>query len=106
MDLILAIITGVLAFILILLGKRIKIGFFQRLHSRELQMGSKLMAAFLVGFIVFTILTDKIANPGQKIPLIIVSLLLIWANLFLQVGQDATPGAENQDPRHSPKNGA
>jgi len=96
MALILAIIAAVLVLIIILAAKHINIGFIHRLHDQGLQAGSKLMAAFLAGFIVFTIFTDKIPNPGQKIPIIIVSLLLAWANLFVQIGQDKEQEGEKQ----------
>ena len=94
MDIILAIIVAVVVLILIMVGKRLNIGFLHWLYSRDLQLGSKLMVAFLAGFIVFTIFTDKMPQPGQKIPLIIISLLLAWANLFLHIGVDKEPHGE------------
>jgi len=67
-----------------------------KLNRPDIQMGSKLMAAFLAGFIVFTLFTDKMPNPIQKIPVVIVSVLLIWANLFLHIGQHEI--SENENP--------
>jgi len=62
---------------------------FQWLRQRwEHQLGSRIMVALLTGIIVHTIITDRVPNPAQKIPLVIVCLLLIWANLFLNLTKD------------------
>jgi hypothetical protein len=55
------------------------------------------MVAFLAGFIVFILFTGKVPHPGQKIPIIIAALLLIWANLFLNVGRSEEPQGNDED---------
>ncbi len=49
---------------------------------------SKLMAAFLAGFIVFILLNDNVPKTEQQISAILASLLLIYANLFLGNKED------------------
>ncbi len=78
-----AIISGVLGFILALAfvfaaEYRLDLAFF-----REQRLISKLMASFFTGFIMFVLFTDKIPKMTQRASLIVVSLLLIYANLFL-----------------------
>jgi len=68
-----------------------------RLQMPETQLGSKLMVAFLAGFIFFILLTDKMPQPWQKVPVIVVSLLLIWANLFLPVGKREEDEEKNEE---------
>jgi hypothetical protein len=83
MGFILAIIVMVLVLVLEILGPRLNLSFMRWMRQREHQFGSKLLAAFLCGFIVFTLFSDKMPHEWQKVPVIIVCLLLIWANLFL-----------------------
>lgn len=90
LDLILALIVGVIVFVLSLLKMDLKVAVLRRLNSGEIQVGSKLVVAFLAGFIVYVIFTGQMTNVGQKIALTTVSLLLIWANLFLHPGSDST----------------
>jgi hypothetical protein len=82
------VILGIIIFVLILLVEIFTRPIFNRwgLRLSEHQLGSKLMVAFLLGFIVFILFTDKVPQAAQKIPIIIAALLLIWANLFLKVG--------------------
>ncbi|MCX6583418.1 MAG: hypothetical protein NT166_24850 [Candidatus Aminicenantes bacterium] len=49
---------------------------------------SKLMAAFLAGFITFILLIDNIPGTGQRGSAILAALLLIYANLFLGKKED------------------
>jgi hypothetical protein len=83
MGLILAIIATVSVLALEIVGPRLNWSFMRWMRQREHQFGSKLLAAFLCGFIVFTLFSAKMPNAWQKVPVIIVCLLLIWANLFL-----------------------
>jgi drug/metabolite transporter (DMT)-like permease len=83
MAVILGIITVIAVLVLELLAMRMEIAFMRWIKKYELQFGSQLMAAFLSGFIVFVLFTGRMPNPWQKIPVILVSALLIWANLFL-----------------------
>jgi hypothetical protein len=82
-DMIVGILVFIVFFVLEILAMKLDISFLKWMHSKDHQVGAKLMAAFLVGFIVFIIFTDKMTGVGQKISVIIVALLLIWANLFL-----------------------
>ncbi|UCH95851.1 MAG: hypothetical protein JSV88_03135 [Candidatus Aminicenantes bacterium] len=97
MDIILAIIGGVLIFLVIQLRIHFDLAFLRWLHKVEHQLGSKLMVAFLGSFIVFILLTDKVPQPGQKIPIIIAALLLIWANLFLKVGRSEESDGDKEE---------
>jgi hypothetical protein len=96
MDIILAIIGAVLLFLVIQLSDKFTFAFHRWFHKDEHQLGSKLMVAFLAGFIVFILFTDKVPQPGQKIPIIITALLLIWANLFLKVGRSEEPEGDGK----------
>lgn len=49
---------------------------------------SKLMAAFLAGFIVFILLNDNVPRVEQRITAVIAALLLIYANLSLGKQED------------------
>lgn len=82
------VILGIIVFVVVLLVEIFPIPVFNRwgLRLSRHQLGSKLMVAFLAGFIFFVLFTGKLLQAGQKIPIIITALLLIWANLFLKVG--------------------
>lgn len=93
------VILGIIIFVVVLL---LEISLTQILNRWGLrlaqhQFGSKLMVAFLAGFIVFILFTGKVPQPGQKIPIIIAVLLLIWANLFLNVGRSEEPRGDDED---------
>ena len=79
MDIILAIVTFVLVLAFESLGGVLFNFAFFRWHS----FVSKLVTAFLAGFIVFVIFTERIPMVQQRVAVIIVSLLLVYANLFL-----------------------
>ncbi|MCP5106157.1 MAG: hypothetical protein GY950_22415 [bacterium] len=57
--------------------------FFKIVFFRSQRFISKLVSAFLCGFIVFSLFTGNIPRLEQRFSIIIVSLLLIYANLFL-----------------------
>lgn len=82
-DMILGLIGFIVVLVLELLMHKMNIPFMNWLKNREQQMGSKIVAAFLIGFVLFTLFTDKMPQPGQKIPVAVIALLLLWANLFL-----------------------
>ncbi len=82
-DMILGLIGFIVVLALELLVNKMNIPFMNWLKNREQQMGSKIVAAFLIGFVLFTLFTDRMPQAGQKIPVAIIALLLLWANLFL-----------------------
>lgn len=92
------VILGIIIFVVVLLVEIFPTPILNRwgLRLSEHQLGSKLMVAFLAGFIVFILFTDKVPQPGQKIPIIITALLLIWANLFLKVGRSEGPEGDDE----------
>jgi hypothetical protein len=49
---------------------------------------SKLMVAFLAGFICFIVLNNHVPRTGQRISAVIAALLLVYANLFLGKKED------------------
>jgi hypothetical protein len=93
------VILGIIIFVVVLLVEIFPIPILNRwgLRLSRHQLGSKLMVAFLAGFIVFALFTGKIPQPAQKIPIIIAALLLIWANLFLNVGTSEEPRGDDED---------
>lgn len=91
-----AIILGILGFILasaVVFAAEYK---FQMVFFREHRLVSKLMATLLTGFIFFVLFTDKIPKVTQRVSLIIVSLLLIYANLFLGKKDEDAEGEEKE----------
>ena len=90
------IILGVLGFILALAFIFVTEYRFDLVFFREHRLISKLMAAFLTGFIFFVLFTDKIPKVTQRVSLIIVSLLLIFANLFLGKKEEDPEGEEKE----------
>ena len=93
------VILGIIIFVVVLLMETLPTPILKRWshHLAQHQFGSKLMVAFLAGFIVFILFTGKVPHPGQKIPIIIAALLLIWANLFLNVGGSEEPRGNNDE---------
>jgi hypothetical protein len=93
------VILGIIIFVVVLLLEIFPTPILNRwgLRLAQYQFGSKLMVAFLAGFIVFVLFTDRIPQPGQKIPIIIAALLLIWANLFLNVGGSEEPRGDDEE---------
>lgn len=79
MDIILTIVVFVLALAFEYLANRLfHLEFFSS-HG----FISKLMAAFLAGFIVFILLNDNVPRVEQRITAVIAAILLIYADLFL-----------------------
>jgi len=89
MDIIAGLIVFIAVGILEFIAWKINPPFLKWLHKKEHLLGSKIMVGFLSGFVVFILLTDRMPSPGQKIPVIIVALVLIWANLFLVKKEDS-----------------
>jgi hypothetical protein len=84
MDSILAILTFLLVLTLEIAGVYVDLPFTRKLRLREIPMISKIMTAFLAGFIVFALFTDRIPMVQPRVSLIITCLSLIFANLFLR----------------------
>jgi uncharacterized membrane protein YhaH (DUF805 family) len=88
------VILGIIIFVVVLLMEILPTPIIKRWGH---QFGSKLMVAFLAGFIVFILFTGRVPQPAQKIPIIIAALLLIWANLFLDVGSSEESRGDNEE---------
>ena len=87
-----AIILGIIGFILALAAVLLAEYRFDLAFFREHRLISKLVASFLTGFIFFVLFTDKIPMQAQRVSLIFVSLLLIFANLFLGKKEEEDEG--------------
>lgn len=85
MDVILAVLVVLAVLALEIVGTHIDLAFIRKLRLKENTFISKLVVAFLVGFIVFILFTDGIPLVQQRVTVIIVCLLLIYANLFLAI---------------------
>ncbi|MCP4219700.1 MAG: hypothetical protein GY765_34020 [bacterium] len=83
MDTILGISVAVACFALLMVSPKLEIKFLESLQLESLTFFAKLIASFLVGFIVFVSITGRVDHIGQRITLIAVSALLIFANIFL-----------------------
>lgn len=93
MDVILGIIVIVLVLVLDFAGYHFELKSIRWLRRHIHPFMSRLLVAVLAGFIVFVLITDRITRGEQKIAVILVSSLLIWANLFLG------PKDESQTPQ-------
>lgn len=83
-----AIIFSLLAFILAVVFLLYAERLFGIVNFRELRLITLLMASFFTGLIIFTLFTAEIWLMEQRVTLIIVSLLMIYANLFLSKKKD------------------
>lgn len=84
MDIIAGVVVAVLFIVLSFIYKKIKVR-------------KKIATASMSGFIAFIIFTGKVASLGQKISIIVVTLLLIYAvNLKIrdEDGELRTPGED------------
>lgn len=86
MDAILAILTFLFVLSVEIAAGHRGTALARNLQLKELPMITKLVVAFLAAFMVFALLTDRIPFEQQRITLVIVCLLLIYANLFLRKG--------------------
>ncbi len=77
------VILGFAAFILVLVFESLADYLFDFVFFRSHRFISKLMVAFLVGFIVFILFTPGVPRVGQRVTVVLVCILLIYANLFL-----------------------
>lgn len=77
------VILGIAAFILVLAFESLADYLFDLVFFRSHRFMSKLMVAFLVGFIVFILVTPNVPGMEQRMTVMIVCILLIYANLFL-----------------------
>jgi hypothetical protein len=77
------VILAIVVFILALAFESLADYLFGLVFFRSHRFSSKLMVAFLVGFIVFILVTPNVPGVEQRVTVVIVCILLIYANLFL-----------------------
>lgn len=77
------IILGIAAFILVLAFESLADYLFDLVFFRSHRFISKLMVAFLGGLIVFILVTPGVPGVEQRVTVVMVCILLIYANLFL-----------------------
>lgn len=96
LDLLLGLIVFLIVYILLFLSRKFDIPFLSKKNKMESGditegeektevSGSNFLFAFLCGFIVFIIFTDRMPAAWQKIPVIAVAVVLGWANRFLNI---------------------
>lgn len=83
-----AIIIPIVAFLLVLAFVSLAYRLFHLQIFKFLGYIPKFAIAFLAGFIVFILFYSGDLKTGQRISVIIASLLLIYANLFLRSQYD------------------
>ena len=72
--------------------------------SKKINVHKKVSTALLSGFIVFVILTKKIPLAGQKIGIIIVSIILIYAvNLQIKKEEQNEPSPSENEKKELPE---
>jgi hypothetical protein len=96
MDVILAVLVVLAVLALDIVGTRMELAFIRKLRLKENTFISKLVVAFLAGFIVFVLFTDSIPLVQQRVTVIIVCLLLIYANLFLATKKGEIEGKDKE----------
>lgn len=79
MAIIFSLLACLLALVFLLYAERI----FGIVYFRDHRPVTLLMSSFFAGLIIFALFTGSIQLIGQRVTLIIVSLLMIYANLFL-----------------------
>lgn len=88
MALIFGLIVALAVAFYIFVGPRIGINIPEWLKPGEHQSASRLVVAFLSGFIFFIAFTDRVPNIEQRLAVIVFSGLLIYANLFLDIRKE------------------
>ncbi len=88
MDVILAVLVVLAVLALEIVGTHMDLASIRKLRLKENTFISKLVVAFLAGFIVFVLFTDSIPLVQQRLTVIVVCLLLIYANLFLVIKKE------------------
>jgi xanthine/uracil/vitamin C permease (AzgA family) len=83
MDIIIGIVLIILLLVLEIVGAHLDLKATRWLRRKGHPFTSKLLVAVLTGFMVFVLITDRISRGEQKAAIILVSALLIWANLYL-----------------------
>ena len=96
MDIVLTVLVVLAVLALEIVGTHIDLAFIRKLRLKENNFISKLVVAFLAGFIVFVLFTDSIPLAQQRVTIIFVSLLLIYANLFLAMKKEEIEGKEKE----------
>jgi hypothetical protein len=84
MAIIFSLLGFILAAVFLLYAERL----FGIVYFRDHRLITLLMASFFTGLIIFTLFTGNIRLMEQRVTLIIVSLLMIYANLFLSKKRD------------------
>lgn len=77
------VILGIVAFILVLAVEGLAEHLFDFVFFRSHRFITKLMVAFLMGFIVFILVSPGVSRVEQRVTVVMVCILLIYANLFL-----------------------
>ena len=79
MEFTIAVISALLSLVFLLFVKKFNFTLAQKIQDKSLPFTTKLLFAFLIGFIFFILLTPRISSILQKIIIITVSLILIYA---------------------------
>ncbi len=88
MDIIVAVIVIVAVLALEIAGAYFDLAFLRWLRLKEHHSASRVMVAFLCGFAVFMLISSKVPRFEQRIAVVIVCILLIYANLFLTLKRE------------------
>jgi len=98
MDVILAGLVVLAVLALEIVAIHIDLAFMRKLRMKEKENTfiSKVVVAFLAGFIVFVLITDRIPLTQQRVTVILVCFLLIYANLFLAMKKREIEGKEKE----------
>ena len=96
MALILGLIVAATVVFVIFAGPRIGINIPEWLKAGEHQTASRLVVAFLAGFIFFIAFTERVPHFEQRLAVIVFSGLLIYANLFLDIRKEEPQSGEEE----------
>jgi hypothetical protein len=83
MDVIIGIVFIILVLALEIAGAHLDLKAVRWLRRQGHPFTSRLLVAVLTGFMVFVLITDRVSRGEQKAAIILVSAILIWANLYL-----------------------
>lgn len=98
MALIFGLIVAAIVTFVIFAGPRIGINIPSWLKAGEHQIASRLVVAFLTGFIFFIAFSERVPHLQQRLSVIVFSSLLIYANLFLEIRKEELPKEEKENP--------
>ncbi len=88
MDIIVAVVVVVTVLALEIAGAYFDLRFLRWFRLKEQHSASRVMVAFLCGFAVFMMISGRVPRFEQRVSVVIVCVLLIYANLFLTPKQD------------------